>query len=68
MATEPDQKTTEADERDALATHGSTEVPTPEEERQAEEAAADVDVEQVAEHYEEMTEKGANAKGEGQIG
>lgn len=41
--------------------------PTPEEEAAAERAARDVDVDEVAEHYEEMTEIGKNVKGEGEI-
>jgi hypothetical protein len=41
--------------------------PTPEEERLADEAAEDVDLESVAEHYEEMTERGVHQKGEGRI-
>jgi hypothetical protein len=41
--------------------------PTPEEERAADEAAVRVDVDEVAEHYEEMTELGAKVRGEGQI-
>lgn len=42
-------------------------MPTPEEERAAERAAADVDLEEVGEHYEEMAEQGANVRGEGEI-
>ena len=41
--------------------------PTEAEERAAEAAAKNVDVEKVAENYEEMTEVGADVKGEGQI-
>jgi hypothetical protein len=41
--------------------------PTPEEERAAERAAKGVDVAKVAEHEEEMLERGAHVKGEGQI-
>jgi hypothetical protein len=41
--------------------------PTPEEERAAEKAAVDVDLDQVAEHEREMLELGANVRGEGQI-
>jgi len=42
--------------------------PTEEEAAAAEKAAADVDVDEVAEHYEEMTEKGKEVEGEGRIG
>jgi hypothetical protein len=41
--------------------------PTAEEETAAERAAADVDLESVAEQYEDMAERGANVRGEGQI-
>lgn len=41
--------------------------PTPDEESAAERAARDVDVAEVGSHYEEMTELGANVKGEGQV-
>ncbi len=42
-------------------------VPTDEEERAAERSADDVDLDEVDEHYQEMNEKGADAKGEGSI-
>ena len=42
-------------------------VPTPEEEAAAEAAAGDVDLDDVREHYEEMIDKGAHVKGEGEI-
>ena len=41
--------------------------PTDDEARAADAAAADVDVDNVAAHYEEMTEIGADVRGEGQI-
>lgn len=41
--------------------------PTVDEEAAADEASASVDVDRVAEHYEEMTELGADVRGEGQI-
>ena len=41
--------------------------PTDDEARAAERSAADVDVDEVAEHYEAATERGANVEGEGQI-
>lgn len=41
--------------------------PTPDELATADEQAKDVDVDEVAEHFSEMTEIGANVKGEGEI-
>lgn len=41
--------------------------PTDDEARSAERAAADVDIDEVSEHYEEMIERGADVRGEGQI-
>lgn len=41
--------------------------PTDEEEAAAERAADDVDVDDVAHHYEDAMETGANVKGEGEI-
>jgi hypothetical protein len=57
--------TKDAERRDASAEHGAPQVPTAEEA-----AAADrhgTASEQTAEHYEEMTEKGAAQKGEGRL-
>jgi hypothetical protein len=41
--------------------------PTTEEQRAAERGAADVDLEDVEAHYEEMAEIGKNVKGEGNL-
>lgn len=41
--------------------------PTTDEERDAERAATSVDIEDVEEHYDEMTERGKNVKGEGDL-
>ncbi|MCU1398281.1 MAG: hypothetical protein JWN62_1390 [Acidimicrobiales bacterium] len=41
--------------------------PTPAESSAADRAAKDVDVDEVAKHYEEMIERGTNVAGEGQI-
>lgn len=41
--------------------------PTSEEERVAEDVAADVDLDRVAEHYEDAMELGAQVRGEGQV-
>ena len=52
---------------DHLREPGADRMPTTDEARAAERAATEVDVDQVAEHYEEMTERGAKVRGEGQI-
>ncbi len=41
--------------------------PTAEEERVAEQVAAEVDLDEVGEHYREAMETGADVRGEGQI-
>jgi hypothetical protein len=41
--------------------------PTTDEEQAAERGAADVDLEEVGAHYEEMAEIGKNVKGEGNL-
>lgn len=41
--------------------------PTADEERAAERAAEDVDLDSVAEHYEEAAKTGAEVQGEGEI-
>ncbi len=46
---------------------GADRAPTPEEEQAAETAAKSVDMDEVAEHYEEMIERGAHVQGEGQV-
>lgn len=46
---------------------GADRPPTDAEARAAERAADDVDLERVAEHFEEMTETGAAVRGEGAI-
>ena len=61
-----DAATTAADETDARAEHDADRPPTPEEERAAEQSAADVDPD-VGDHYREMAERGASVRGEGQI-
>jgi hypothetical protein len=63
--TKPDEATRQADRNALDAEHGAPEVPT-----QDEDAAADrmKDLDPgVREHYQEMTEKGAEQKGEGRI-
>ncbi len=42
-------------------------MPTADEERAAERAARDVDLESVASHHQEMAETGAEVRGEGEI-
>jgi hypothetical protein len=59
-----DDATRQADEHDARAGHRADRMPTPDEERLADELELDPDV---AEAYEDATERGANVKGEGRI-
>jgi hypothetical protein len=68
--TEPDASTRAAEEVDAGHEHTADRAPTTDEDASAEDAYAASDPEErerVAEHYEEMSELGANVKGEGQI-
>lgn len=65
--TVPSDVTIGADEADAEAEHRADRMPTDEEERMADEAAAEASPE-VAEQYAHMTELGAKAKGEGRPG
>lgn len=46
---------------------GADREPTPDEEAAAERAAHGVDIDAVAEHYQDAAETGANVNGEGQI-
>jgi hypothetical protein len=55
-----------AAQADAGAAHDADRPPTPEEERVAEEQAAQVDPGS-GEHYREMAERGADVEGEGEI-
>ncbi len=64
-STEPIEIVSSATER--FGEPGADRAPTPEEEQAAERARRDVDVDAVAEHYEEMTQLGKNVKGEGAI-
>ena len=61
----PDDATREAERRDAHAEHAPDRAPTADEDK----AAPDRDdlKEGVAENYEEMAERGANVKGEGEV-
>jgi hypothetical protein len=61
------RQTEEAEQAEARAAHRADRGPTPEEEAAAEEAARDGVPPDVAAHEREMTERGANIKGEGQI-
>jgi hypothetical protein len=60
----PSDRTRETEKDDARTPAGADRAPTPEEEHSAE--RADVDPE-VARHYEEMAERGANQEGEGRL-
>jgi hypothetical protein len=61
----PSDKTRATEEEDARVPAGADEEPTPEEEAAAQ--RADKNDPSVAEHYEEMTERGAQQKGEGRL-
>jgi hypothetical protein len=52
---------------EAFPPAGADRLPSPDEEAAAEQAAKDVDVAEVAAHYEEMTELGKEVRGEGEI-
>jgi hypothetical protein len=67
--TEPNESTKEAERAEAVQTHSPDRPPTAEEAEAAERAKAssDVDQEEVAKHFEEMSALGAQVKGEGEI-
>jgi hypothetical protein len=58
---------TNAAQGDDFSTPKADRSPTAEEAAAADRAAADVDLEDVAQDYEDMIERGANVRGEGQI-
>ncbi len=62
--TQPSEQTREAERAEASVHAGADRMPTPEEEQIADSLERDPDV---AEHYEEMAERGAKQKGEGRI-
>lgn len=62
--TRPSRKTRAAERAEADARAGADRPPTPEEEATAERLDADPEV---AEHAEEMAERGAHQRGEGRI-
>ena len=62
--TRPSDQTRKTEAEDARTTAHADREPTPDEEKAAE--GLDVDPE-VAEHYEEMAERGANQQGEGRL-
>jgi hypothetical protein len=63
--TRPSDETRAAEKSDARQTAEPDDMPTPEEEAAAE-RAGELDPE-VAEHYKEMSERGADQKGEGRL-
>lgn len=67
--TDPDTPTPDPSDEatDAAAAHDADRPPTDDEARAAEQALPGSDPDAVAEHYEEMAERGANVQGEGQI-
>jgi hypothetical protein len=60
----PSKETRDAERKDAEATARADRMPTDEEERLADEQELDEDV---AEHAEEMYERGARQRGEGRV-
>ena len=62
--TRPDEETRQAERAEADTEAGADRMPTPDEERAADSLESDPEV---AKHYEEMAERGANQKGEGRI-
>ncbi|MBV8949727.1 MAG: hypothetical protein JOZ99_02545 [Actinobacteria bacterium] len=62
--TNPSRATRDEEAREAQTRAGAPEKPTPEEERLADSNRLDPEV---AEHEREMTERGANQKGEGRL-
>jgi hypothetical protein len=66
---EPDAETRAAEQVDATHAHTADREPTSEEEAAAERSLESLgeDREDVASHYEEMTDIGAHAKGEGAV-
>jgi hypothetical protein len=62
--TRPSRKTRDEERREAKDTADAGREPTPEEEEAADRNEPDPEV---AEHYEEMTERGANQEGEGRV-
>jgi hypothetical protein len=69
---DPDDRVSDAtrvaEDAEAEVHGGADRAPTADEERRADEAAEDVDVAAVGEHFSEMDEIGAEVKGEGEIG
>ncbi|MGB7053637.1 MAG: hypothetical protein WBG41_18885 [Acidimicrobiales bacterium] len=68
--TEPDNSTRSVEEEEAGRAHGADRPPNGSEEKAAErhlDESSEEERRSVAEHYEEMSEIGAEAKGEGRI-
>ncbi len=66
--TEPDEATRAAEHAEEGEAHAADRTPTPEEEAAAGGyQESDEERKKVADHYKEMTDIGANAKGEGRI-
>jgi hypothetical protein len=69
-ATEPDEATLEAEQAEAGRAHTADREPTADEVAAADEeysAEGEEERKEVAEHYQEMAELGAEVKGEGEI-
>ncbi|MDA8034338.1 MAG: hypothetical protein M0T71_09250 [Actinomycetota bacterium] len=65
--TEPNRDTLAEEQVESGARHGAPQRPTADQARAAESATGDVDDDDVRTHYQDMAEKGARVKGEGQI-
>lgn len=65
--TEPSRDTVAEERAEAGAPHSAPQRPDPAQADAAEQAEGEV-IDEVGQHYKEMTEKGAKVKGEGQIG
>ncbi|MGD9995350.1 MAG: hypothetical protein AB7L17_05620 [Ilumatobacteraceae bacterium] len=63
MSTDP----TRSNDGERFTAPAADRPPTDEESAAAERAAADVDLDRVSAEYEEMAERGANVRGEGEI-
>jgi len=62
-----DPNTDHPEQHEEFIEQSADRAPTPDEESAAEKAAGQFDTERVGEHFREMTEKGAEVRGEGQI-
>ena len=64
---EPNSKTEAAESTEADARHDADRPPTTEEAHVAEDAASRVNLDEVGEHFRELSDIGAHVKGEGAV-